>query len=646
MEDELVTSQSPHFLTLVSSAYLYLNVPSGQVKVSRFPSRIRSYFFSTKILFSVHASPHAPRSSKFTIPSNDSKLLILVSIPLRLLLTMTPAETYQYQPIDLATDAIRLLRVLKGSYVNPLRCTLLQSYLDRDLGVPYEALSYTWGDLSVAKVPLLVFDEKDGVTSSLYIYPNLYNILEHLRSQTEDRFLWVDAVCIDQNNHKERSHQVAQMRLVYERAERVVAWLGGINGDEDASAADICRLLDYAKNLDWQAIASLRREDGASPREDELENVRVQQRVLSWGLNFDKSSNLREAMSLLLARPWFTRVWVIQEVASARAGTIVWGRDGLTKSAPMRNFALLPSIMGIDVSYQARAILDIMPLVGQRRQGWWNEKRDLPTLLGKFTASKCSDPRDFVFALLGIASDERAREVIKPDYELSLEEVIKSTLLYVVSSSSSDVGALSLHILRRAFISETHEMVATSVSRYTDYDANGVGRQQADLLRECGEIVRSLLSKNTGHPKPSLNLAVEEGDEEAVAFLLSFPGIDLELRDSRGYNALHRAAAEGDVSILKLLIAQQNVDIKSRTRFGQTALGLAASREDALAGNDEIVRLLLEYYDSEADADDRVLRQIYNETRHPAVLGKLNLEEAPRGTVDALPSADWMDFIN
>ncbi|KAF5725230.1 het-domain-containing protein [Fusarium mundagurra] len=94
---------------------------------------------------------------------------------------------------------------------------------------PYEALSYTWGD-EKASVRILLNGEEFSVR------PNLANALAALRI-SEPRVLWVDALCINQEDIKERNHQVGMMRDIFRRAERVLVWLGRPSSGWDSSVA-------------------------------------------------------------------------------------------------------------------------------------------------------------------------------------------------------------------------------------------------------------------------------------------------------------------------------------------------------------------------------------------------------------------------
>lgn len=104
------------------------------------------------------------------------------------------ATLYKYNRIDLATDAIRLVTLLKGDQTQPIQCEMFETYLHQIEGVPYEALSYVWGTrLSADRIWL------DGCEFG--VTENLYEALIHLRRPDEDRVLWVDAICIDQSHN-------------------------------------------------------------------------------------------------------------------------------------------------------------------------------------------------------------------------------------------------------------------------------------------------------------------------------------------------------------------------------------------------------------------------------------------------------------
>jgi len=118
----------------------------------------------------------------------------------------------KYQPIDLEGPSFRLVRLLKGNFDDAIQCELFQVWLrDEDI-ILYEALSYTWGSSEKASTI-----EVNG--GELPVTHNLHVEMQYLRFEDKDRILWIDAVRIDQENIKERGHQVQQMADVYNKTE-------------------------------------------------------------------------------------------------------------------------------------------------------------------------------------------------------------------------------------------------------------------------------------------------------------------------------------------------------------------------------------------------------------------------------------------
>lgn len=100
---------------------------------------------------------------------------------------------YKYKRLDLATDAIRLIRILKGD-TGYIECELFETNLNEVEGIPYEALSYVWGNKESGERIWV-----DGCQFT--VTENLCEALSNLRQPREDRLLWIDAICIDQSHH-------------------------------------------------------------------------------------------------------------------------------------------------------------------------------------------------------------------------------------------------------------------------------------------------------------------------------------------------------------------------------------------------------------------------------------------------------------
>lgn len=84
--------------------------------------------------------------------------------------------------------------------------------------------------------------------------------------------------------------------------------------------------------------------------------------------------------------------------------------------------------MGVTIDSRVRAVLDVMPGPSRSTCSWWNASRDLETLLKKFGRSESSNPRDTIYALLGISSNFKDNRVLSPDYDITFEEAVQNTI--------------------------------------------------------------------------------------------------------------------------------------------------------------------------------------------------------------------------
>ncbi|KAK7984404.1 hypothetical protein PG989_011806 [Apiospora arundinis] len=303
--------------------------------------------------------------------------------------TENMADNYVYEPLDLAKESLRLLRLCKGYPLDEIRCELHQSLLSDSEGVPYEALSYTWGSKLTNDSPrVLIGDHKVPVTK------NLFEALCSLRLRNEDRLLWIDALCIDQNDHREKGHQVGQMSSVYRNAERVLVWLGPSSHAID-DLMDMMALWDKKFKALPQKVQIW--EKAYSTKDNRYES-----------LNDAIYSGHKATFSRLMERAWFKRVWIIQEVANARVALIMCG----TKSVASRTFSMMHHLMHLRPHPHTREVMEVMP-GPLRNQSWWTTDRRLITLLIKFHGSEATQEHDRIYALLGIASDA---PVIPIDY--------------------------------------------------------------------------------------------------------------------------------------------------------------------------------------------------------------------------------------
>lgn len=126
-------------------------------------------------------------------------------------------QKHVYKPIT-NQGFIRILTLSPGAPGDELRGEL--GFLNTGICADeYEAISYVWGDSSRSRVMLC-----DG--AKILITENLHEALSRLRLAQTPRRLWVDQICIDQDNPEEKSKQIPLMDLIYRNAAHVLVWLG------------------------------------------------------------------------------------------------------------------------------------------------------------------------------------------------------------------------------------------------------------------------------------------------------------------------------------------------------------------------------------------------------------------------------------
>lgn len=119
--------------------------------------------------------------------------------------------------LDPTTPCIRILELRPGASESPIICTLKPVLLNDN--PYYETLSYVWGS-STQRKSIIVGGAMFNVTD------NLFDFLRCLRKQTTPRYIWADAICIDQLNEDEKEKQIALMTRVYRQAKENHIWFG------------------------------------------------------------------------------------------------------------------------------------------------------------------------------------------------------------------------------------------------------------------------------------------------------------------------------------------------------------------------------------------------------------------------------------
>ena len=133
---------------------------------------------------------------------------------------------YSYSPLPSGSDSIRLLRLLPHKdETADIQCELFEYSLQYSIHL-YEALSYVWGNPDKT-LPIFLHNCSFNVTV------NLHAALSRVRNHSIERVVWVDALCINQANQKEKGYQIQSMAKIYSQANRVIVWLGEAEDDSD-----------------------------------------------------------------------------------------------------------------------------------------------------------------------------------------------------------------------------------------------------------------------------------------------------------------------------------------------------------------------------------------------------------------------------
>jgi hypothetical protein len=296
-------------------------------------------------------------------------------------------------PLKPWTSSVRLIRLKSGSGDDLVECDLFPASLSE--GHYFTALSYVWGCCG-DRIPIHVNGHATNITR------NLHAALAHLRNAHTDTTLWVDAICIDQGNLLERTSQVEHMPEVYSAASVVVAWLGEeANGSSEA--------MNYINNY-----------------------VRVTDDDLAQHGKFSTPQ-----LESLWARPYWGRVWVVQELASAYSSRgkcfIKCGNESVSFDQFRRflgEFLANQFYTGGDNVLRPKHLTNL----SVRHEG-----KPFLEILSESAFLESTDLRDRIYGIRGI-SPGFYRNKIPVDYEICFQELCKRVILeYVKKEKSLDI---------------------------------------------------------------------------------------------------------------------------------------------------------------------------------------------------------------
>ena len=329
---------------------------------------------------------------------------------------------FVYKPLNGEHNEIRLLYIDANSKSNGLECRLAHFSLDDDCR--YVALSYAWNDATLTyegDVPEVMFIQLDG--QRFQVGHNLATALKYLHTHVAE-WLWIDAICINQNDIDERSKQVLRMRSIFSQAKLVLIWLG----HESHNSNQAVKLIETVAEFDDTVHAS---DWILSSLEDQ------QAQVSAW-----------VSVHHLFERSWWTRVWIRQEAALAQSVEMVVGDQKLSWESLEKFIVNLSAIFHVfaqrltqqhqlHIDHKAlNALMTLQSLRKARLSGDTLQYGILQNLIMTLH-SKCTDDRDRIYGIVGLSSDATLE---RADYRLSARDVyIEFTKSYIQASNQLDI---------------------------------------------------------------------------------------------------------------------------------------------------------------------------------------------------------------
>jgi hypothetical protein len=272
----------------------------------------------------------------------------------------------------------------------------------------------------------------------MYVRPNLHTALRYLRRADIARDCWIDALCINQNDWDERSREVKRMAKIYALADRVVVWLG--SSEPDGSSQRALGLLEIlGQHIEVTRSSNVFRSPTSaltpgtnSAYPYDFEAIRTAMGVNPYSLlPFQESDYL--AIHHLLARPWWDRLWVWQEIQLASYKTILLcGPHSASWPLVRRSLMLLHWRTRYDLHPQLPASL-LRRCFGIAKV---QPGATLPDLIYWTREAQYSVDHDRVFAILGLVPPDVASH-IKADYTVPIYQLLQNVCLAILKSNAS-----------------------------------------------------------------------------------------------------------------------------------------------------------------------------------------------------------------
>ncbi|KAE9371638.1 hypothetical protein N431DRAFT_545839 [Stipitochalara longipes BDJ] len=390
------------------------------------------------------------------------------------------SKPYKYAPLDENKQEIRLLTLLPGQFSSEIRICLEVAQFTKDEVPRFEAVSYTWGS---AENPVDIFIGQSG-NKTLSVTQNLAEALPYFRFEDKPRVLWIDAICVNQQNLEER-------------------------GMQNSSHALLClqRIASKVK-FNWHTM-----ELSAIPEELHWADLKIALPLVEkdW-----------IALHHLIHRPWFERLWIRQEVyLASRDPALMCGHQIISWTSVCNSVACLwikpiSSTSNNYIEPFRKRLRFVFDLCDARKEF------DLSILIGKTKLCVCLDPRDRIYSLLSLLPI-RSFPKIEPDYTKSVREVYRDVALSIIQTTKFH----NLHVLTTIESNEQEQRVPSWVPDVSVEELKKIAifaLSQEHLLQKhqlkafCRTIKTNLFREQ--YSPPAKHLPGVSQSEEVVRILL------------------------------------------------------------------------------------------------------------------------------
>ena len=335
---------------------------------------------------------------------------------------MSP-HTYPFEPLT-SGDVFRYLVLEPGIGDEPLKCSLKTRAIE---DTHYETISYVWGS-SERSHSIECESHIMAITSSLF------TVLKRIRSSDQPLDLWADGICINQNDLKEKGHQVGLMAKIYRGSQSVLIYVGS---EDDGQGLAVCSLLDEVDKLIEETSKIVDMSWDSFPYPDEDHPLLADPR---W-----------DALHSLLGQNWFDRGWVVQEAACAPKGQVIWGESRFDWDKLMRvHIWMSTRALGtyhsflfseVLVNAHKNIYLDTHEDFGRafHDEAAWGSPSILQTL-NNAKELDLSNPQDRIYAFLELPQHLEQRVHVKPNYySTHLETYQQFAIQYIQSTRNTEL---------------------------------------------------------------------------------------------------------------------------------------------------------------------------------------------------------------